>query len=141
MWDAVKNIRLRWSKCGAEDILFPKYLARYVRENGYAGICSYCGVHTMVIDLTDFIDYVGNRLVDYLGPMDNEGLFLDSSFMDDDGIPGFIKRGPYITPADAEYYENIYQYMEDYKLITYNNKLNEDIANCFMWIIGYEGIS
>jgi len=65
------------------------YLARYVQENGYAGICSYCGVHTMVID---FIDYVGNRLVDYLGPMDNEGLFLDSSFMDDDGIPGFIKR-------------------------------------------------
>lgn len=108
------------------------YLARYIQDNGHLGTCSYCGNHVKVMDLADFMDYVGNRLVSYLGPMDNEGLYLASSFMDDDEkIPGFVKRGPYIAPADAEYYEDVWELMGDYELETSNKELYEDIANCF----------
>lgn len=110
-----------------------QYLAKYINKNGYAGICSYCGHHTTVLNMTDFMDYVGNRLVDYLGPMDNEDLYLANSFMDKDEeeIPGFVKRGPYIVPFDTEYYEDVYDLVNDYGLVTTDDSLNEDIASCF----------
>eukprot|EP00825_Cyclidium_porcatum_P032698 TRINITY_DN34908_c0_g1_i3.p3 TRINITY_DN34908_c0_g1~~TRINITY_DN34908_c0_g1_i3.p3 ORF type:complete len:191 (-),score=17.13 TRINITY_DN34908_c0_g1_i3:596-1168(-) len=117
------------------------YLVKYINDLGNEGICTYCGEKTFVFDFADFMDHVGERITNYLGPIENEDMYLASSFLDkdemDEEIPGFKVRGPYIAPADAEYYEDVYEMMEDFDLMTDNNELNEDIANCFnvdQWI-------
>lgn len=96
------------------------------------GRCSYCGKKTNVIDLADFMEAVCARLIEYIGPMDNEGLYLASSFMDDDDeyVPGWAKRGPYIAPDNVEYYESEIDVMYDFDLYTDNDALNKDIENC-----------
>lgn len=117
------------------------YLVKYINELSYEGVCTYCGKSTYVLDFSDFMDHVGERITNYLGPIDNEDLFLASSFRDkddvDEEIPGLTVRGSYIVPTDAEYYEDEYEMMEDFDLITDNDELNKDIANSFnvdQWI-------
>ena len=96
------------------------------------GRCSYCGKKTNVIDLADFIETVCARLVEYIEPIDNEGLYLASSFMDDDDedVPGWTKRGPYIAPDNVEYYDSERDVMYDFDLCTDNEVLNKDIEDC-----------
>ena len=81
--------------------------------------------------MADFIETVCARLIEYIGPMDNEGLYLASSFMDDDDdVPGWAKRGPYIAPDNVEYYESEIDVMYDFDLYTDNDALNKDIEDC-----------
>lgn len=96
------------------------------------GRCSYCGKKSNVIDLADFIETVCARLVEYIGPIDNEGLYLASSFMDDEeeDVPGWTKRGPYIAPDNVEYYDSGRDVMYDFDLCTDNEVLNKDIEDC-----------
>ena len=96
------------------------------------GRCSYCGKKSNVIDLADFIETVCARLVEYIGPIDNEGLYLASSFMDDEeeDVPGWTKRGPYIAPDNVEYYDSERDVMYDFDLCTDNEVLNKDIEDC-----------
>lgn len=105
-----------------------KLLARHTRK----GICSYCGDQTDVIDLADFIEIVCTRLTEYLGPIENENLYLGSSFFDDDEeeIPGIVQRGIYAAPANVEYYESEGDVMMDYDLCSDNDSLNQDIEDC-----------
>lgn len=109
------------------------HLKKFIRDNSREGKCSYCNCKTKVCKFTTFMDFVGERLTDYLGPIDDEGLYLASSFLekDEDEIPGFIRRGPYIAPKNVEYYTDIESLMDDFELITDNGKLNEDMASCF----------
>jgi hypothetical protein len=110
-----------------------KYLRLYINNKGQIGECSYCSKRGTVIDMSDFINYVGDRITNYIGPVDDEGLYLSKSFFDDDDevIPGIDKFGDYAIPSDAERYENVNEVMEDYDLVTDNDVLNDDIANCF----------
>ena len=109
------------------------HLKQFILDNSRMGKCSYCKCKTKVCKFTAFMDFVGERLTNYLGPIDDEGLYLASSFLDkdEDEIPGFKRRGPYIAPSDVEYYTDIEDLMFDFELITDNDKLTEDIASCF----------
>lgn len=121
---------------------FPnKYQQRYINDNGSVGSCSYCGQKAKVIDLSDFIEYAGSRVTAFVGPIDDEGMYLANSFLDKDEqneeIPGWCIRGQYIAPSDAEYYEDVEKVMNDFDLVTDNHELNEEIASCFnvnQWI-------
>ena len=108
------------------------FLRQYIDENGVDGVCSYCGKHTKVLDLSDFIEYIGGRLADALEDVDNAGLFCEKTFYDDDKevIPGYQRAGGYIAPDDAEYYESTDEVMEDFDLIPDNDALYQDVASC-----------
>ena len=117
------------------------YLQRHVEGKGHLGICSYCKKRKTVIDMADFIEYTGNRITSYIGSIVEECLPLASSFFDkddrDEDIPGGTTIGQYPVPDSVEYYENIQEVMEDYDLVTDNDDLDEDIAECFnvdQWI-------
>ena len=111
-----------------------EFLKEYIDENGTDGVCSYCGKHAKVLDLSDFVEHVGGNLADWLEDVDNAGLFLEnflgSDDDDDDEIPGFKKVGGYIAPSDADYYESNEEVMEDFDLISNNNALNIDLSEC-----------
>ena len=117
-----------------------KYLQRYIRRNSHVGVCSYCRKSTAVLDMADFMEYVGTRITNFLGPIDDENMYLSSSFLDkneEEGIPGWVERGPYLAPEDAMYYEDVEELMSDFDLTTDDEKLNGDIAYCFnvnQWI-------
>jgi len=53
-----------------------QYLINLLTPLSVKGKCSYCGKEETVIDLADLIEIVCARLVEYIGPMDNEGLYL-----------------------------------------------------------------
>ena len=108
------------------------FLRNLIKENGVFGTCSYCGQRTMVLDLCDFVEYVGNKLADGFEDVDNAGLFLEHSFYDseDEQIPGYKRVGGYIAPEDADYYESNEDVMSDYGLLSDNDNLNDDLSNC-----------
>lgn len=117
------------------------YLQRYIKVNGHKGVCSYCKRGTTVVDMADYIIFIGDRITSFLGPIDNENMYLANSFLDkedrEEEIPGWKVRGLYIAPVDAEYYEDIEEVMDDFDLNTDNNELNDDIASFFyvnQWI-------
>ena len=109
------------------------HLKQFILDNSRMGKCSYCKCKTKVCKFTAFMGFVGERLTNYLGPIDDEGLYLASGFLDkdEDEIPGYKRRGPYIAPSDVEYYTDIEDLMFDFELMTDNDKLTEDIASCF----------
>jgi RES domain-containing protein len=118
-----------------------KYLQRHVERNGHLGTCSYCKKSKTVMDMADFIEYIGNRITSYIGPIDNECLPLANSYLDkedrEEGIPGWTVIGSLLAPAGVEFYEDTQEVMEDYDLVTDNDDLDEDIAECFnvdQWI-------
>lgn len=93
------------------------------------------------MDMADFIEYTGNRITSYIGPIDDACLPSAASFLDkddrDEGIPGWIVIGSLLAPAGVEFYEDTQEVMEDYALVTDNDDLNYDIATCFnveQWI-------
>lgn len=112
-----------------------KYLRRHVECNGHLGTCSYCGESKTVMDMADFIEYTGNRITSYIGPIDDECMPSANSYVDkedgEDGILGWSVRGLYLAPTKAEYYEDTQEVMVNYDLVTDNDDLNEDIAKCF----------
>ena len=93
------------------------------------------------MDMADFIEYTGNRITSYIGPIDDACLPSAASYLDkddrDEGIPGWIVIGSLLAPAGVEFYEDTQEVMEDYDLVTGNDDLDEDIAKCFnvdQWI-------
>lgn len=109
-----------------------KYLKKYISDNGAVGVCSYCGNHTTVLDLSVFVEYVGCKLADWLEDIDNAGLFLEKSFYDDDSeeILGFQRDSGYIAPDDAPYYETNDEVMNDFDLESDNSTLDGDLSSC-----------
>ena len=87
------------------------------------------------MDMADFIEYTGNRITSYIGPIDDECMPSANSYVDkedgEEGILGWSVRGLYLAPTKAEYYEDTQEVMVNYDLVTDNDDLNEDIAKCF----------
>lgn len=110
------------------------YLNEYIQENAHEGTCSYCGaMHTKVLDMKSFMQYINERLSQRLCPLDDANLPLASSFYDDEEeeIPGFSRAGAFILPNQAEQYDDVQDVMYNYGLYTSNEQLNEDIESCF----------
>lgn len=108
-----------------------KYLKKYISDNGVAGVCSYCGNHTTVLDLSDFVEYVGGKLTDWLEDIDEADLFLEKSFYDDDSeeIPGCQRASGYIAPDYASYYDTNDEVMDDFDLRSDNSTLDGDLSS------------
>ena len=107
------------------------FLKEFIDADAVDGVCSYCGKHTKVLDLSDFVEKVGEKLADALEDVDNAGLFCEKTFYDDDKevIPGYQRAGGYIAPDDAEYYDSTEEVMADFNLISDNDDLNNDLAS------------
>lgn len=109
-----------------------KYLNKYIKSQGQDGVCSYCQKHDVVLEMSDFISYIGDELSTYLGNIDNENLYLASSFYDDEEeeIPGIKRYGPYAVPDDKTIYEDAREVMEDFNIISDSEEINNDIEKC-----------
>lgn len=110
------------------------YINKYIQDNAHEGTCSYCGaMHTKVLDMKSFMQYINERLSQRLCPLDDANLPLASSFYDDEDeeISGFSRAGAFILPNQAEQYDDVQDVIYNYGLCTSNDQLNEDIASCF----------
>ena len=109
-----------------------KYLNEHITSNGLEGVCSYCQRNDIVMAMSDFISYIGDELSSYLGNIDNENLYLASSFYDDEDekIPGIKRYGPYAVPDDITVYEEAREVMADFNLISDSEDISNDIEKC-----------
>lgn len=107
------------------------YLKDFIRRNGNDGTCTYCGRKGLVIDFADFVGFIGGRLSDYLEDIDDAGLPSAKLFFDNDDeeIPGLTRRGYYIAPEDAEYFESTEEAMYDFGLISDSEELDGDLSS------------
>ena len=108
-----------------------KYLTDYIETHGFQGTCSYCGRRGSVIDLADFVEYVGGRLFEYLEDINDAGLYLESSIFDDgeEEIPGIVRRCGFAAPSDADFYESNVEAMEDFGLVADSEELYNDLSS------------
>ena len=108
-----------------------EFLRDFILKHGREGTCSFCDNKGIVVDFSEFVSYVGGRLADYLEDIDDAGLPLANSFYDDDEeeIPGLVRRGVYIAPEDAEYYESNREAMIEFGLLSDLDTLDKDISS------------
>ncbi|MBO4807205.1 MAG: RES domain-containing protein [Paludibacteraceae bacterium] len=115
------------------------YLKDFVRRRSREGLCSYCGRKTNVISLSEFIKYIMERIMQHYTSPDDDGLYLSSSFYDDEDeeIPGLKRVGSFITRENAETFNSTKDLLVDIGLVSDNETLNQDIEECFIkdeWI-------
>ena len=110
-----------------------EYLKQMVLKNAKPGVCSYCGKRRNVCTLQSLATDITWKIHQYYNSADEEGLFLASSFYDDDKeeIAGARRLGIYIAPEDMECYESARELLDDLGLTTDNWKLDNDIENVF----------
>ena len=87
-----------------------QYLIKTLRKKEEDGVCSYCGVHGKVVDLSYIANHIAFVLSQYYDNPDREDLPLAGTFFDDNNevIPGIKRVGAYAAPSEAEDYEDIY---------------------------------
>lgn len=86
------------------------YLRGFIKNNSVNGRCSYCRHKGDVIDLALLINHIAERLTEFLGRVDDQNLYLASSFLDkedeEEGIPGFRVIDNFIAPDYNTQYHN-----------------------------------
>ncbi len=114
------------------------YLRSYVQTHSQKGVCSYCNKKTDVINLSDFVEYTMDRIKQYYTTPDEDGLYLEKTFYDDDEIiPGLKRVSGYVTRENAKTFDCVEELLEEIDLISDNEALDQDIQNCFLqeeWI-------
>ena len=110
------------------------YLRRYVKKHSHKGVCSYCNKKTGVIPLSDFVEYTMDRIRQYYTTPDEDGLYLEKTFYDDDDeiIPGLKRVNGYVTRENAKTFDSVEELLEEIDLISDNEALDQDIQNCFL---------
>ena len=108
------------------------YLREYIEHNGNEGKCSYCGHGGRVLDLKDFVEFVGGRLSEYLQDLDSADLPLASGLFEDDqeDIPGIRRIGPYMVSKGADYFESNDEALDCFDLEPDSKKLYDDLSAC-----------
>ena len=117
------------------------YIKRFIVRNSHIGKCSYCGKSEQVTDLADLVEHIATRLTDYLGNIEDQGLYCASSFMDKDdeglNVPGWDECCGLIKPANERVYESFDEVACDFDCLPDSDKLFDDIDSCFFinnWI-------
>ncbi len=107
------------------------YLNAYILNNGKEGVCSYCGKHSKVLDFSDFVEHIGEKLSTFLVRIDLADLPLERSLIDEEEeIPGLTRRCGYLAPSDVDYYESTEEVMMDFDLESDSEDLNRDLLCC-----------
>lgn len=135
MEDESKGYRLPEEKYVCACHFNDRYLKQYIVEHSMLGTCDYCGKKKQVIDLRDFMEYAAEKIISSFGDPQDEGLYLVSSFQDDDDddIPGMKCVSGYIAPSDSKSFEDTKDLLYHINLITNNEKLNNEIESCFFF--------
>lgn len=109
------------------------YLKQMVERDAKPGVCSYCKKRKRVCTLQRFATDITWKIHQYYNSADEEGLYLASSFYDDDEeeIAGARRLGIYIAPKDMECYESARELLDDLGLTTDDWHLDNDIENVF----------
>ena len=111
------------------------HLREYIKDNSIKGKCSYCGRTDNVIDLALLVSHIADRLTDFLGRIDDQNLYLASSFIDKEDekevIPGFHVVDNYIAPDGESIYNSYYEVAEDFDCLADDDRINEDIGRHF----------
>lgn len=107
-----------------------KGLKDFVNENGVTGVCDYCRKNTKIVQLKDFVEFVNNRIREYYGHVDNQGLFLESYLMGDEDDHIARRVGGYAFPGGRKDYDFI-DLAEEIGLYSNNAEIDEDIYGCF----------
>ncbi len=111
------------------------YLRGFIKNNSVNGRCSYCRHKVDVIDLALLINHIAERLTEFLGRVDDQNLYLASSFLDkedeEEGIPGFRVIDNFIAPDYETVYDSYEDVAEDFGCLADNDSINEDIGRHF----------
>lgn len=111
------------------------YIKRFIDRNSHIGKCSYCGKSGQVIDFADLVEHIGTRLTDYLGNIEDQGLYCASSFKDEEdgelNAPGWDECCGLIKPYNEKVYETFEEVAWEFDCIPDNENLFTDIDDCF----------
>lgn len=111
------------------------FLRKFIKVNASSGCCSYCGGKGHVIDLALLVTHIAERLSDFLGEVEDQNLYLATSFLDkedeEEGIPGFRVVDNLIAPERETVYDSYYEVAEDFGCLADDDAINEDIGRYF----------
>lgn len=111
------------------------YFRGFIMDNSVNGRCSYCNRKGNVIDLALLVSHIAERLTDFLGRIEDQNLYLASSFIDKDdeeeGIPGYCVIDNFITPDGETVYDSYYEVAEDFDCLADDDAINEEIGRHF----------
>lgn len=86
-------------------------------------------------DLATLVSHIAERLTDFLGRIDDQNLYLASSFIDKEdeaeGIPGFLIVDNFIAPDNESVYDSYYEVAEDFDCLADDDRINGDIGRHF----------
>lgn len=111
---------IRGSKYACADLSEDENVRKFINQSGVSGVCSYTGKNTIVIDVVDLAEWAYGKIRRYFQNPDNDGLYLEKSFYDDDKevIPGFKRVNGYVTRENSEYYDNTEELLSCYGFST-----------------------
>lgn len=109
-----------------------RYIREFIKQNSISGKCSYCKNNCQVIDLAGLVGHIAERLTNFLGCIEDQNLYLASSFIDkedeEEGIPGFHVVDNFIAPDGENVYDSYREVAEDFRCLVDNDNINEDIG-------------
>ena len=109
-----------------------KLVREFVLQNGFNGVCSYCGGMTKVIPLKTVVEKIDSIILKYYGDPDNEGVGWDSGFEDD--APGYhTEGGGYLVPDNKSYYDDMHQLLFETGFKVDDDKLEQDITEALSY--------
>lgn len=118
-----------------EDHFSNRYIKEFIRDNSVLGRCSYCKSKGQVIDLALLVNHIAQRLTDFLGGIEDQNLYLASSFIDkedeEEGIPGYKVVDNLIAPDDEKVYDTYFEIAEDFDCLADDDSINEEIGRHF----------
>ena len=107
-----------------------KVLKDFINKNGVVGRCDYCQNKTINVQLKDFVEFVNDRIREYYGHVDDQGLYLESFLMGDEDDHIARRVGGYTFPSHRKDYEFV-ELASEIGLYSDNSELDEDIYGCF----------
>lgn len=108
------------------------YIKTFIEQNSSEGKCHYCSKNGKVIGLPTLIEFMNEKIRTYYGDIEDQDLPFANSWLDKDDGETF----PYhdscglLMPNEREDYD-IDELFENIELNIDNEKLYDDIRNCF----------
>lgn len=103
------------------------YLRGLIKANSINGKCSYCGNIKDLTNLASLVIIIAERLTEFLGRIEDQNLYLASSFIDkedeEEGIPGFHVVDNFITPDSESVYNSYYDVAEDFDCLANDDRI------------------
>ncbi len=105
------------------------YLQDHIKENGDRGKCAYCGEHSVVIPMSEFIKLVRQKIESEFDNVNDAGLPTERSYFDDDEeeIPGLKRFMGFTAPSEAQCFEDTEEVLDTIDLCPKPDTLYNDL--------------